>query len=189
MIPRRLNAVIAVTAVLAAGCGTNDDTSGITDAASEDSGDSVPASPPADDDGAEPDDAVDTSRSADSGDSSSEDTGGQVAVSGFGDVAPECIETMVTVVQAIEPYLEQIDWANDTDEDIESELLILGELEATQDFNDAIERSVCGDLDFERLDGSGFALFRDVGREVAPVVLPWLEFTERMEAARRASGG
>jgi hypothetical protein len=94
---------------------------------------------------------------------------------GLDEVPQECIDQFVEFLQAIEPIVEPIDWANATMADLEE----LGtQLEPLSDeFDTAIdENSECANLNVEASDEETFEVMIEIARDEAPGTVAYFEW-------------
>lgn len=99
------------------------------------------------------------------------DDGGETV--GLGDIPQECLDAFVVYLQAIEPVVEEVDWANATMADLEA----LGtSLEpATEEFEAATVDSQCDEIDVDATDEESFEFMIDLARDNAPGTVAYME--------------
>lgn len=174
---RHVTSTLVVAAVLVASCGSDDDPSGSAGRADEEPATLVPTSPSDHSAGSSPRDTVEDSTSA-----SGESTGEQLVVVGPDQVAPECLDALVTFLQAIEPSAEGIDWSGTDLVDQETDMFFVAVEDASEEFS--LKASVCDDVDVNLIEGAEIELLLQIARDEAPGVAPWLEFLRDLAASQ-----
>ena len=97
-------------------------------------------------------------------------------------VAPECLDALVTFLQAIEPSAGRIDWSSTNLADQETDMFFVAVEDASEKFS--LNASVCDDVDVNLIEGAEIELLLEVARDDAPGVVPWLEFLRELAASQ-----
>lgn len=179
MFPKHVKFTLVVGAMLAASCGSGDDTSGTADVADQEPTTVALTSPPTDDGASSsPNDTVDDEPGA-SGFGGDD----QLVIAGPGDVSPECVDALVTFLQAIEPSAEEIDWSLSGEVDDGIEMFFVSLADASEEFS--VNASVCESVDVNLIEGAEIELLLQIARDEAPGVVPWLEFLRELSASQK----
>ncbi|HEX6286289.1 MAG TPA: hypothetical protein VFZ80_02300 [Acidimicrobiia bacterium] len=100
-----------------------------------------------------------------------DDDGGQTV--DIGDIPQECVEAFVGYLRAIEPVVEEVDWANASLADFED---IGASLESiTEEYEAEIADSNCEDLDVDASGEESFQYMIDLASREAPGTVPYFE--------------
>ena len=100
-----------------------------------------------------------------------EDDGGQTV--DIGDIPQECVDAFIGYLRAIEPVLEEVDWANASLADFEG---IAESLESvTEEYEAEIAGSSCEDLEVDSTGDESFQYMIDLARQEAPGTVPYFE--------------